>query len=81
MIAIALQICDIKPKQKQGALLVKQARLGKDAGDTVDLANELIGTINSYLARYEMEPDDILAALQTAYSQTLELKDGHPGDS
>jgi hypothetical protein len=75
MIAIALQICDIKPKQKQGALMVKQARLGKQPGDVVDLANELIDTMNSYSNRYEMSPDDILDALQTAYSQTLELKE------
>ncbi len=74
MIEIALQICDIKPKQKQGALLVKQARLGKDTGDVMDLANELVGTINSYCKKYEMEAEDILDALQAAYSQTLELK-------
>lgn len=80
MIAIALQICNIKPKQKQGALMVKQARLGKQPGDIVDLANELIATINNYSDRYEMEPDDILEALQTAYSQTLKLKDGEPED-
>ena len=81
MIAIALQICDIKPKQKQGALMVKQARLGKDKGDTVSLANEVIDTINNYCDRYEMEPDDILAALQTAYSQTQEMKDRQQEDA
>ena len=70
MIAIALQICDIKPKQKQGALMVKQARLGKQPGDTVDLANELIATINSYCNRYEMDTDTLLDALQIAYEQT-----------
>jgi len=75
MIAIALHICDIKPKQKQGALMVKQARLGKDRGDAEALASLLIATINSYLGRYEMETDDILDALQMAYSQTEELKD------
>lgn len=75
MIEIALQICDIKPKQKQGALMVRHARLGKDTGDTVDLANELIHAINNYSDRYEMEPDDILDALQIAYSQTQELKE------
>ena len=81
MIEIALQICDIKPKQKQGALMVKQARLGKDRGDTADLANLLIDTINSYSARYEMEPDDILEALQAAYSQTQEMKDRQQEDA
>jgi hypothetical protein len=75
MIEIALHICDIKPKSKQGALMVKQARLGKPPGDRVYLANELIDTINNYSNRYEMSPDDILDALQTAYSQTLELKE------
>ena len=81
MIAIALQICDIKPKSKQGALMVKQARLGKQPGDTVDLANRLIKFINSYCMKYELKPDDILDALQTAYSQTLKLKSEEQEDA
>lgn len=61
--------------------MVKQARLGKDRGDTVDLANELIGTINSYSDRYEMEPDDMLEALEIAYQQTAELKQREQEDT
>jgi hypothetical protein len=73
MIAIALQLCDIKPKSKQGALMVKQIRLGKAEGDVVDLANEVIDTINSYSERYEMRAEGMLEALQLAYQQIEEL--------
>jgi len=71
MIAVALLICELKPKQKTGALIVKQFRLGKHAGDSVDLANELIGVINSYLFRYKLEHDDVIEALQIAYDQIV----------
>ena len=72
--ATALILCQLKPKGKQGALMVRNIRLGRGKGDVYSLANEIIHIINSYSKRYQMSPDDLLQALQIAYIQTQELK-------
>ena len=74
MISIALQICQIKPKGKQGALMVRNIRLGKNQGDIISLANEVIKAINGYMDRYEMSSESVLEALQVAYQKTEEMR-------
>ncbi len=74
MTATALILCQLKPKSKQGALMVRNIRLGRGKGDVYSLADEIINIINSYSNRYQMSPDDLLQALQIAYRQTQELK-------
>ena len=74
MTATALILCQLKPKSKQGALMVRNIRLGRVKGDVYSLADEIINIINSYSNRYQMSPDDLLQALQIAYRQTQELK-------
>ena len=74
MISIALQICQIKPKGKQGALMVRNIRLGKNQGDIINLANEVIQTINGYMDRYEMSSESVLEALQVVYQKTEEMR-------
>jgi hypothetical protein len=72
MKAIALELCELKPGQKDGALLVKQARLGKPSGDSIQLYEELIHTVNNYLKRYELNKDELIIALEAVIIQIRE---------
>jgi len=74
MTATALILCQIKPKGKQGALMVRNIRLGKNQGDIISLANEVIKAINGYMDRYEMSSESVLEALQVAYQKTAEMR-------
>lgn len=74
MTATALILCQLKPKSKQGALMVRNIRLGKNQGDIISLANEVIHAINGYMARYEMSSESVLEALQIAYQKTEEMR-------
>lgn len=74
MTATALILCQLKPKSKQGALMVRNIRLGKKQGDIISLANEVIHAINGYMARYEMSSESVLEALQIAYQKTEEMR-------
>jgi len=74
MTATALILCQIKPKGKQGALMVRNIRLGKNQGDIISLANEVIKAINGYMDRYEMSSESVLEALQVAYQKTEEMR-------
>lgn len=74
MTATALILCQLKPKSKQGALMVRNIRLGKNQGDIISLANEVIQAINGYMARYEMSSESVLEALQIAYQKTEEMR-------
>jgi len=74
MTATALILCQLKPKGKQGALMVRNIRLGKNQGDIISLANEVIHAINGYMARYEMSSESVLEALQIAYQKTEEMR-------
>lgn len=76
MTATALILCQLKPKGKQGALMVRNIRLGKNQGDIIGLANEVIHTINGYMDRYEMSSESVSEALQIAYQQTEEMRQG-----
>ena len=76
MTATALILCQLKPKGKQGALMVRNIRLGKNQGDIISLANEVIQTINGYMNRYEMSSESVLEALQIAYQKTEEMRQG-----
>jgi hypothetical protein len=69
MQAIAAKLCEIKPKAKEGAAMVRNARLGKPAGDPYQLANILIDKINHYTLTHEISKAEILEALQIAHSQ------------
>ena len=81
MTATALILCQLKPKGKQGALMVRNIRLGKRQGDIISLANEVIHTINGYMNRYEMSSESVLEALQIAYQQTEEMRQGEEKDT
>jgi len=74
MTATALILCQLKPKGKQGALMVRNIRLGKNQGDIISLANEVIQAINGYMDRYEMSSESVLEALQIAYQKTEEMR-------
>ena len=74
MTATALILCQLKPKSKQGALMVRNIRLGKNQGDIISLANEVIQAINGYMDRYEMSSESVLEALQIAYQKTEEMR-------
>ena len=74
MTATALILCQLKPKSKQGALMVRNIRLGKNQGDIISLANEVIKAINGYMDRYEMSSESVLEALQIAYQKTEEMR-------
>ena len=74
MTATALILCQLKPKSKQGALMVRNIRLGKNQGDIINLANEVIQTINGYMDRYEMSSESVLEALQVVYQKTEEMR-------
>lgn len=74
MTATALILCQIKPKGKQGALMVRNIRLGKNQGDIISLANEVIQAINGYMDRYEMSSESVLEALQIAYQKVEEMR-------
>ena len=76
MTATALILCQLKPKGKQGALMVRNIRLGKNQGDIISLANEVIQAINGYMDRYEMSSESVLEALQIAYQKTEEMRQG-----
>jgi len=73
MRAIAGKLCEIKPKAKEGAAMVRNARLGKPDGDPYQLANILINKINRYILEHEISKAAILEALQITYSQTEDL--------
>jgi hypothetical protein len=81
MTATALILCQLKPKGKQGALMVRNIRLGKNQGDIISLANEVIQTINGYMDRYEMSSESVLEALQVAYQKTEEMRQGEEKDT
>ena len=81
MTATALILCQIKPKGKQGALMVRNIRLGKNQGDIISLANEVIQTINGYMNRYEMSSESVLEALQVAYQKTEEMRQREEKDT
>ena len=63
MFALADRLCEIKPKAKEGALMVRQARVGKPAGDDVQLACELLDTLSSYLERREVTWREVKSAV------------------
>jgi hypothetical protein len=49
----ALAICEARPKARDGVRMVRQWRLNRSKpGDALQLSNEIIRAINSYLARY-----------------------------
>jgi hypothetical protein len=81
MTATALILCQLKPKGKQGALMVRNIRLGKNQGDIISLANEVIQTINGYMNRYEMSSESVLEALQVAYQKTEEMRQREEKDT
>ena len=66
--AIALRICEVKPKTKEAVVMIRRWRLNRSGkGDALKLANEVIATINDYLARYpETTDEQVLTALFTA---------------
>ena len=54
--------------------MVRNIRLGKNQGDIINLANEVIQTINGYMDRYEMSSESVLEALQVVYQKTEEMR-------
>jgi hypothetical protein len=69
---LAAELCKIKPKAKEGALMVRNARIGKPAGNSLDLANTIIKTINEYMSSHEISKQDIMSALYAAIDSTNE---------
>ncbi len=53
MRAVALRICELKPKARQAVSMIRRARTGaKGDGDAVSLSHAIIRTISDYLAAH-----------------------------
>ena len=68
MRAVAHKVCEMKPRARDAVAMIRRARIGESkAGDTLQLANELIETINDYRVRHPATaPHDLLIALEAA---------------
>lgn len=64
--ALALELCELKPKTRAAVALVKRARFGLPRGDSEQLALELLRAINDYITRRETSYNEILEALYLA---------------
>lgn len=76
LLALAEQLCRLRPSATTGARLVRQAIHGKAPGNALDLANELIGALNDYLVRYNCDKDMLAGALDTFYCAVRKSIDG-----
>jgi hypothetical protein len=69
LIAVAREICDLKPKARDAVALIRRARLGGGKPKPNQLGNEIIRAINAYQARYpSTTPAEIAAALTAVYA-------------
>lgn len=68
MRAVAERLCEMKPTTRDAVLMVRSLRTGGlPAGDTLQLANEIIQTINRYLhSHVGVTREGIFDALRTA---------------
>ena len=72
----AAVLCEIKPPTAAAVARVRRARLGDSGGNSLDLANRLIATLNGYTQRYPLlKQTEILAAIDTVRRQ-VEQQDG-----
>lgn len=78
---VADLLCERQPKARDAVALVRRIRLGRiPPGDTLQLANEIITTINAYLARYPDTSDaQVMDALVTAADQARSVGRGGGG--
>lgn len=59
LIAIARQLCELKPTTREAVAMVRRWRLGKDGvGSAPDLAQAMLNAYNDYLMRYPSTGDD-----------------------
>jgi hypothetical protein len=68
MRAVARKVCELKLSTRKTVVIIRRFRLGRNsAGDTLKLANELIGLVNDYIERHPAMPHaEMLAAFETA---------------
>ncbi len=71
MRAVAARICELKPPTREALRMIRRFRIGgAKPGDSLELANELIATINDYMNRRPgLTFDDVRGALRTAAGQ------------
>jgi hypothetical protein len=73
LLGFALQICALKPKARDAVAASRRFRsCQRKEASALDLANELINTLNDYLKRFPQMPnEDVETALSTAWEQVL----------
>lgn len=74
MRAMAEQLCELKPSTRDAVLMVRRLRTGGlPAGDALQLANEIIATVNRYIRSHaNVTKDDLRSALATAAASVNE---------
>jgi hypothetical protein len=75
LIAVAKEICALKPNSKDGVRRIRRYRLGERTGNSVDLANEILRTLNDYRKQFpKTTPQEVLEALAYAERQVRKAK-------
>jgi hypothetical protein len=70
MLAIAERVCELKPGTREAVAMIRNYRLDEREPDTLQLANEIIHTINDYWKRFpKLTQRQILSAIATAEAQ------------
>lgn len=71
VVELATQLCETRPKTRQAVARIREIRdVRRKTADALDLANEMIGVVNDYLARFpDTTEEQVSDALRTAGSQ------------
>jgi hypothetical protein len=73
---VALELCETKPKARDAIQIVRRWRLGdRKPGDALQLANEIVGTINGYLSRHPTTWQQVKGALAMAQEMVEEASE------
>jgi hypothetical protein len=76
MKALALRICELKPKTKEAVSIIRNFRLGERKPDAGRLSSEIIRTINSYIERFPtVTNDEIQQSMNDALSAAMDRKE------
>jgi hypothetical protein len=72
LLAVAKQVCVLKPKARDAVAMIRRARYGESPAEAGSLARELLRVVDAYRVRY---PSESWAAIRREVEDVLETVD------